>query len=84
MCNPTTLPFWFSYRDAEFIPKPLGFEAVEALDRLSEYEGLGCPLCGEGVYRVHEGTEYVTCDNHRFKQKLRTLETLPDSSTLIL
>ncbi|MEM9164926.1 MAG: hypothetical protein AAGC54_17890, partial [Cyanobacteria bacterium P01_F01_bin.4] len=56
-------------------PKPLGFEAIEDTDHLSEYEGLGCPLCGEGVYRVYQGTEYVMCDSHRFKQQLSAMLT---------
>ncbi|MEM9905929.1 MAG: hypothetical protein AAF921_12995 [Cyanobacteria bacterium P01_D01_bin.44] len=76
MGDTATFPFWLPYCDVEFEPKPLGFEAIEDTDGLSEYEGLGCPICGEGVYRVYLGTEYVTCDSHRLKQRLAAILTI--------
>ncbi|MEM8805025.1 MAG: hypothetical protein AAGF01_03130 [Cyanobacteria bacterium P01_G01_bin.38] len=75
MSSTATFPFWLPYRDVEFETKPLGFEAMEDTDGLSEYDGLGCPICGEGVYRVYQGVEYVTCDNHRLKQRLAAMLT---------
>ncbi|MEO0459167.1 MAG: hypothetical protein AAF152_21685 [Cyanobacteria bacterium P01_A01_bin.114] len=75
MNSTQAFPFWLSYRDAEFETKPLGFEAIEDTDTLSEYDGLGCPLCGAGVYRIYQGVKYVSCDRHYLKQRLTPILT---------
>jgi hypothetical protein len=62
------LPFWLTYEEATFEPKSLGFDTFHSFNGSSVATGLGCPFCGQGIYREYEGQVFITCDNHHLKQ----------------